>query len=77
MKDLIDFLTKNITGTDDYSVDEGEAENGTNYTIILPQEYVGLIIGKGGQTIKSIRNIVKVKATLEKTLVNVSVQEKE
>lgn len=77
MKDLINFLTKNISGTDDFSVEEGEVENGINYTIILPQEYVGLIIGKGGQTIKSIRNIVKVRATLEKTLVNVSVQEKE
>ncbi len=77
MKDLINFLAKNISGTEDFSIEEGEVENGINYTIILPQEYVGLIIGKGGQTIKSIRNIVKVRATLEKSLVNVSVQEKE
>jgi len=77
MKDLISYLAKNITGTEEFTIEEEKMEGGFNYTIVLPQEYVGLVIGKGGQTIKSIRNLVKVRATLEKALINVSVKEKE
>jgi predicted RNA-binding protein YlqC (UPF0109 family) len=77
MNELISFLTKNLTGIEDYSINETEEEGGINYTISVPQEYVGLLIGRGGKTIKAIRNVVKVRATLEQKLVNVSVEEAE
>jgi predicted RNA-binding protein YlqC (UPF0109 family) len=75
MNELISYLVKNITGTQDFTITEEEMENGINYTVLLPQEFIGLVIGKGGQTIKALRNIIKVKATLDKTLVNLTVAE--
>jgi predicted RNA-binding protein YlqC (UPF0109 family) len=38
---------------------------------------MGLIIGKRGKTIRTIRNLLRVRATLEKKGVSVAVVEKE
>jgi len=75
MKDLVEYLTKNITGSPDFEVEE-KSENGlVTFVIKAKAEFIGLIIGKGGKTIKTIRNLVKVRATLEKKSVNISVEE--
>lgn len=39
---------------------------------VEPEENAGMVIGKGGGTIKAIRNILRVKATLEKKGVSVN-----
>lgn len=76
MEDLLNFLVKNITGIKDYKIESNKLDGGgVEYTILTPQEYVGLIIGKRGKTIKTIRNILKVRATLDKEKVNLSVSE--
>ena len=75
MKKLLEFLVKGILGSDNFKIVE-ESENGQGHFIIsVPKEMVGLIIGKEGKTIKTIRNLLRVKATLEKVGVPVSVQE--
>ena len=38
---------------------------------------IGLIIGKNGKTIRAIRNLLRVRAAIEKKAVFVSVSEKE
>ena len=76
MKDLIFFLIKNITGNDQFEVVEEESEDRINYVIKAPKEIMGLIIGKEGKTIRVIRTLVKVRATLERKIVNVSLEEK-
>jgi predicted RNA-binding protein YlqC (UPF0109 family) len=75
MKELVEFLTKNITGTNDFEVEEKNEDGLVTFIIKAKPEYMGLIIGKGGKTIKTIRNLVKVRATLEKISVNISVEE--
>ena len=75
MKELISFLVKNIIGSDDFEIEEVADGGVTNFIIHTKAEFMGLVIGKGGKTIRTIRNLVKVKATLEKTSVNVSVAE--
>ncbi len=76
MKKLLKYLVKEITGSDDFSIEESSDQNQENYEIKAGQEIIGMIIGKGGQTIKSIRNLLRVRAVLKKKTVFVSVSEK-
>lgn len=76
MKELLEYILKEITNSDSTQVTEEVDENFSRLTIFAPKELMGIIIGKEGRIIKSIRNLLKVKATLEKKGVNVSVEEK-
>ena len=75
MKDLLNFLIKKVTGIDDFEISETTEDNYTRFTIKTKPGTAGLIIGKGGKTIKTIRNLLKIRATLEKKGVNISVEE--
>jgi len=75
MKELLEFLIKGIIGKPDFTVSESVDGNFVNLTVKTAPENIGLIIGKGGNTIKMIRNILRVKATLEKKGVSVNVEE--
>ena len=73
MKNLLDFLLKGILGEESFEVSKSEDMGRTLYSIKTEDKNKGLIIGKGGRMINALRNILKVKATLEKTAVNVQV----
>jgi len=76
MEKLLDFLITNITGIKKFKIESNQSEGGgVEYNIKTPQENIGLIIGKGGKTIKVIRSLLKVKATLDKEKVNLTVSE--
>lgn len=75
MEELLAFLTKGITGEKDIKIVAEENNGFINYNIIAPKEAIGLIVGKGGKTIKAIRNLLKVRAILEKKAVGVMVSE--
>ncbi len=77
MKDLTYFLIKNITGSDKFTVEEELDGDKIIVNVKADPEIVGLIIGKEGNTIKNIRRILSVKATMEHKGVNVSVTEAE
>lgn len=72
MKALLEYILKGITNSEEISVDEIKEEDRVSLLIHAPSEFAGYIIGKGGKTIRAIRNILKIKATLEKTVVNVT-----
>jgi predicted RNA-binding protein YlqC (UPF0109 family) len=76
MKDLLGFLLKNILGGDSFEIDEKETGGKNDYIIRIPKDDMGLVIGKGGKTIRMIRNLVRVRATLEKKAVGIFVEEK-
>lgn len=75
MKDLLEYLVREITGSKDLEVTEQTEGDVINLTVHADPSVIGLIIGKQGKTIRTIRNLVKVRATLEKKAVNVSVEE--
>jgi predicted RNA-binding protein YlqC (UPF0109 family) len=77
MKDLLDFLVKNITGIKEYEIDEETQDTFTRYTVKTSKENAGLIIGKRGKTVKTLRNLLKVRATLENKGVAISVEGEE
>jgi predicted RNA-binding protein YlqC (UPF0109 family) len=66
MKDLIVFIVKQlVTKPDEVSVEEAQDEQGQVLHLSVAQEDMGIVIGKGGQTIKSIRKILAVRAMNE------------
>ncbi len=63
MKDLIIFIAKQlVTKPDAVEVEESQDENGQVLHLSVAPEDMGIIIGKGGQTIKSLRKILAVRA---------------
>ncbi|MBX4205772.1 KH domain-containing protein [Candidatus Microgenomates bacterium] len=76
MKNLLDFLLKNITGSDDFSIEETEENDRVTFQVIADKEIIGLIIGKEGKTIKTLRKVLSIPATLNQKSVNISVTEK-
>jgi len=82
MRELLEFLLKNLLPDTKYEILEEEADGlpageagRVLYTIKTDQENIGMIIGKGGKMIKALRNILKVRATLEKKAVSLEVAE--
>lgn len=67
MKELLEFIIKNLLGKDSkFEITEVDDGNVVTLTIITAQEDGGLVIGKAGKTVKALRNILRIKATLDK-----------
>jgi uncharacterized protein len=75
MNDLLEFMLKAILGKAKFSIQETTEGERTIYSIKTKPENVGLIIGKGGRVIKALRNLLKVRATLEKKVVSLNIAE--
>jgi predicted RNA-binding protein YlqC (UPF0109 family) len=75
MKDLLEFLLKGVLGEEKFNIEETEDTGRIIYTIKTDPKNVGLVIGKGGRMIKSLRNVLKVRATLEKKAVALNIGE--
>jgi len=67
MKELLEYILRGIV--DDFSkievIEEEESSDVIVYRIIADDDQKGGIIGKEGRTIKSIRNILGIKAVKE------------
>lgn len=76
MDQLLNFLLEKITGSSDFEIKKEEGEGIVDYQILLPEDKAGLVIGKGGSTIKVLNRLMKVRATLEQKRVNLNVANK-
>ncbi len=78
MKDLLSYLLNEILGNSDFEIEENVSDEGfINLKVVTEPSNMGLIIGKKGKMIKSLRTILKTKATLEKIGFSLEVSEKE
>lgn len=75
MLDLLEYLLKGVLGEEKFDIEEAEDAGRIIYTIKTDPKNIGLIIGKGGHMIKALRNVLKVRATLEKRAVSLNVGE--
>ena len=73
MKELLKFLVKGLIGEGKFDIKETTDANFSTFTIQTEPSLIGILIGRGGNTIKAIRNILKVRAILEKKGVNVAI----
>lgn len=67
MKELLEFIIKNILGPKSkFEVTETDDNSIVTLIVKTKEEDGGMIIGKQGKIIKAIRNILRIKATLDK-----------
>ena len=79
MKEYIEFLVNQIVSNpDNVTVSEvQDGENSYTYTIDVDKDDMGVIIGREGRTIKSLRTLAKVKAVKDGVRVNITLNEPE
>ncbi len=77
MEDLLQFLVKSLVSepTEVHISKSVEADGLEIYNIDVSPPDRGLVIGKGGSTIRSIRNLAKVKAVKDKTRVRIQLND--
>ena len=76
MKDLLNFIVTNlVTKPEAVQIEEDNQEGIINLNLTVDPQDMGLIIGKGGQTIKSIRKLLIVRAMAENARVNLQLNE--
>lgn len=76
MYELLEFITKNITGSESIEINETENDGVITYQIIAPKEVMGLLIGKEGKTVRAIRSLAKARAIIDNTKINLIIEEK-
>ena len=74
MEELLEFLLKGLLGKEKFKIVKTEDVGRILFTIKTAPENIGLVIGKGGHMIKSLRNVLKVRATLEKSMVSLDIE---
>jgi len=78
MKEFIVYLVTNIVkNPTDVKVDEVVEGNGYIYNITVNPDDMGLVIGKEGRTIKSVRALAKSKAIKDGVMISVELIEPE
>jgi len=65
MEKLLRFIADNIVGEKTKVIQE-QKDGEIIFTILVPQEKIGWIIGKGGKVIKAIRALATIAAINEK-----------
>ena len=59
MKELIELIVRHLVDQPDaVMIREVDTERGVTFELSVAPEDVGKVIGKGGRTVKSIRNVV-------------------
>lgn len=78
MKELLQFLVESIVFKPEKVSIEKQKENEAGLIELIIHVHpddLKIVIGKGGRTIKAIRELVKIKALQEKKKVQVNIQE--
>ena len=76
MKELIEFIVKNLVTNPEGVIVEEERNNGeVNLILTVDPQDMGIVIGKNGQTIKAIRRLITVRAIAENVKVNLRLNE--
>ena len=76
MKDLLNYIvTSLVTKPDAVSIDEHTEDGNVDLILTVDPSDMGLIIGKGGQTIRSIRKLLTVRAIAENVRVNLQLND--
>lgn len=71
MKDLLTYIVTGIVNNPDaVVVEENETEGNVELTLTVDPADMGIVIGKGGQTIRAIRKLLAVRAIAENVRVN-------
>lgn len=59
MKEFLNIILKHMIGEDKYRIEEADKKYEIKYLVYVNQEKMGRVIGRGGDTAKAIRTIVR------------------
>lgn len=66
MRDLLDYIVKQLVNNPDaVKIDDTHESGAVNLNLTVAPEDMGMIIGKNGQTIRSIRKLLTARAMAE------------
>lgn len=74
MQDLLIHMLENIIDGP-VEVTTSEDSGMTIFEVKVPQDQVGMVIGRGGKTINALKNIIKIRAIRENVRVDIQVSE--
>lgn len=74
MKKLLEYLAKEILGKK-VEVNEAKQEGFSIFTVRVPKEDMGKMIGKNGRIIRAVRTLAKTRAIVDKIAVAVKLEE--
>lgn len=74
MENLLKNIIEGVSGQDNLKIEKEEKDGRIFLTLKISDDYIGMIIGKEGKTIKAIRTLLKIRATLEKVRVDLDIQ---
>ena len=76
MREVLEYLAKSLVSDPD-AVEITEVTNGSaiNLRLTVAPEDMGKIIGKGGRTVRAIRDVVRAAATKSGVIVTVEIVE--
>lgn len=77
MKKVLEHIITELLDTKEVKIDEKEDNGHVEFTIHAPKDNIGLIIGKGGRTINSIKNILRILAIKQEKRVSIEIAEEE
>jgi len=72
LKTLIEPLVSDIKKI---TIKRQEAENGIKFIVNVPKEDIAKVIGKEGKMVKSIKNLLKIRAVKENKFVTLEIEE--
>ncbi len=73
MKDTLHYIISSIVDDpDSVVIEESEIDGITNFVVTVAKDDMGKVIGKEGKVIRSIRNIMKIKAMKADVRINIT-----
>ena len=76
MKDTLEYIISSIVDEPDAVKITEEDTNGiTHYTVTVAKDDMGKVIGREGKVIRSIRNIMKIKAMKQGAKISIALAE--
>ena len=76
MKELLEYIVTNLVSKPEaIKIDEQKSNGDVSLNLTVDPSDMGLIIGKGGQTIRAIRKLLTVRAITENVRVNLQLAE--
>lgn len=76
MEDLLRLLVEPlVTDIKGVKIEKRQDGNSIAFTLLIPKKDIAKVIGREGKMIKSIKNLVKIRAIKENLFVNLEVKE--
>lgn len=76
MEDLLKLLIEPLVADiKKIKIERSDEQNNVNFTVSIPKDEIAKVIGKEGRMVKSIKNLLRVRAFKEKVFVNLELVE--